>query len=88
MVLKLVPRIEIAAPTVSSNAAPVPANVAAASASGVSDCAMPGRVPCATACTATYSAVTIAIMVSSANGTSRFGLRYSPAAAGVFSKPA
>jgi hypothetical protein len=45
-------------------------------------------VPSATHCTATYTAVTVAIIASIANGTSRRGLRYSPAAAGRFSNPA
>ena len=88
IVLLLVPRIETAAPTVSTSASHMPPKRAEASASGVLDSASPGNVPSATHCTATYVAVTIAIMVSIANGTSRCGLRYSAAAAGMFSKPA
>src|SRR3546814_6678488 len=44
-VLLLVPRIDTAAPTVSTSASQPPPNVAAASASGVCDCASPGSVP-------------------------------------------
>ena len=88
MVALLVPRIDSAAPIVISQARGSPPNIAAASATGVADSASADSVPCATSCTAAYSAVTRAIIATSANGTLRRGLRYSPAATDRFSKPA
>ena len=59
----------------------------AASASGVSDEATSASVPTVTSCTDRKNAQTTAIVVSNANGTSRLGVRASPAGNVDTSKP-
>ena len=70
----LLPEVENTAPSVNIAAPATPMNSAAASASGVFDCASPGNVPSATTCTNVITIVTMTIVMISANGTSRRGI--------------
>ena len=71
MVPALAPAIEMSPPIATSTPPAGPRNTAAASATGVSEVAIPGSVPAATHCTATNTTHTMPIVDSSANGTSR-----------------
>ncbi len=83
----LFPDVENTAPRVRSAAPLAPRNVAAASASGVFDCARFGNVPSDTTCASVMTIVTIAMVMISAKGTMRRAARVSPAVTGTTSYP-
>ena len=73
------PVIAMIEPSPISSAPPAPMNVAAESARGVFDCAMPGSVPTATTCASTITVPTTITVVTSAKGMCRRGSFASPA---------
>ena len=81
----LLPVIDSTAPTLTTSAPSAPMKTVAPSASGVRVAARSGSKPVATTEVSDMTAVTVTIVMTNANGTSRLGFAASPAGTPVTS---